>query len=265
MAGSTLPGSKPPKLLDRVRATMRLNRYSPRTEAVYVDWIKRFIRFYGVRHPQEMGADEVKAFLSHLATQMNVAASTQNQAFSALLFLYQEVLKEKLPWIDDIARVKRPPKLPVVFTQAEARAVLSRMHGTPRLMAHLLYGSGLRVMECVRLRVKDVDLGYLQITLRGGKGGRDRRTMVPVFLVDPLRKQIAKVSELHREDLSAGAGEVNLPFALSRKYPKAAKELGWQYLFPASRRTIATDAIIGRKWEQLHHVEEGLLQRAVKL
>jgi site-specific recombinase XerD len=155
MTGPASPGSKSPKLLDRVRATMRMNRYSPRTELAYVDWIKRFIRFHGVHHPQEMGADEVKAFLSHLATQMNVAASTQNQAFSARLFLYQEVLKERLPWIDDIVRAKRPAKLPVVFTQAEARAVLSKMHGTPRLMAHLLYGSGLRVMECVRLRVKD--------------------------------------------------------------------------------------------------------------
>jgi site-specific recombinase XerD len=175
---------------------MRLNRYSPRTEQVYVDWIKRYIRFHGVRHPQEMGADEVKAFLSHLATQMNVAASTQNQAFSALLFLYQEVLKERLPWIDDIVRAKRPAKLPVVFTQTEARAVLSNMHGTPRLMAHLLYGSGLRVMECVRLRIKDVDLGYMQITLRDAKGGRQRVTMVPVNLADALRKQIANVAEL---------------------------------------------------------------------
>jgi len=264
MAGQILPGSKPPKLLDRVRATMRLNRYSPRTEQAYIDWIKRYIRFHGVRHPQEMGAEEVKAFLSHLATQMNVAASTQNQAFSALLFLYQAVLKEKLPWIDDIVRAKRPPKLPVVFTQAEARAVLSRMHGTPRLMAHLLYGSGLRVMECVRLRVKDVDLGYMQITMRDAKGGRQRVTMVPVNLADALRKQIARVAELHREDLSAGAGEVNLPGALARKYPNAARELGWQYLFPAARRTIATNVLSSRKWEQRHHLDESVLQRAVK-
>jgi integron integrase len=253
-----------PKLLDRVRETMRTNRYSPRTEAAYVDWIKRYIRFHGIRHPQEMGAEEVKAFLSHLATQMNVAASTQNQAFSALLFLYQDVLKKRLPWIDDIVRASRPKKVPVVFTQEEARQVLSRMTGTPRLMAHLLYGSGLRVMECVRLRVKDVDLGYLQITLRNGKGGRDRRTMVPVFLVDALRKQIAKVAELHREDLSAGAGEVNLPFALWRKYPSAARELGWQYLFPAARRTLANDPATSRTWEQRHHIDERMLQRAVK-
>src|SRR5260370_22772901 len=255
---------KPPKLLDRVRAILRTNRYSPRTEQVYIEWIKRFIRFHGVRHPQEMGAEEVKAFLSHLATQMNVAASTQNQAFSALLFLYQEVLNQRLPWIDDIVRAKRPAKVPVVFTQEEARTVLSKMTGTPRLMAHLLYGSGLRVMECVRLRVKDVDLGYLQITLRDGKGGRDLRTMVPTFLVEELRKQVAKVAELHREDLSAGAGEVNLPFALARKYPNAARELGWQYLVPASRRTIAADRLTGRTWEQRHHIDESILQRAVK-
>src|SRR5262249_33530231 len=207
----------------------------------YVDWIKRFIRFHGIRHPQEMGADEVKAFLSHLAVEANVSASTQNQAFSALLFLYQEVLKQRLPWIDDIVRAKRPKRVPVVFTQDEAKAVLSRMSGTARLMAHLLYGSGLRLMECVRLRVKDVDLSYLQITVRDAKSGRDRRTMVPVFLVEALRKQIARVAEIHEEDVRLGAGEVNLPFALARKYPKAAKELGWQYLFPASRPTIATD------------------------
>jgi len=255
---------KPPKLLDRVRASLRTNRYSPRTEQVYVEWIKRFIRFHGVRHPQEMGAEEVKAFLSHLATQMNVAASTQNQAFSALLFLYQEVLKQRLPWIDDIVRAKRPAKVPVVFTQEEARTVLSKMNGTPRLMAHLLYGSGLRVMECARLRVKDVDLGYLHITLRDGKGGRDRRTMVPVFLVEALRKQITTVAELHQQDLADGAGEVNLPGALARKYPNAARELGWQYLFPASRRTAATDTATGRTWEQRHHVDESILQRAVK-
>src|SRR5262249_18350973 len=190
--------------------------------------------------------------------------STQNQAFSALLFLYQEVLQQRLPWIDDIVRAKRPKKVPVVLTQAEARAVLSRMTGTPRLMAHLLYGSGLRLMECVRLGVKDVDLGYLQITLRNPKGGRDRVTMVPVFLVEALRKQIATVTELHDEDLRAGAGKVDLPFALSRKYPAAARELGWQYLFPASRRTLATEAVTGRTWEQRHHVDESLLQRAVK-
>ena len=263
MASPFPTGQKPPKLLDRVRAAVRFNHYSPRTEQAYVDWIERFIRFHGIRHPQEMGAEEVRAFLTHLATEMKVAASTQNQAFSALLFLYREVLKQRLPWIDDIVRAKRPLKVPVVFTQNEARAVLWRIKGTPRLMAHLLYGSGLRVMECVRLRVKDVDLGYLQITVRDAKGGRQRVTMVPVNLVDALRKQIERVAELHREDVSAGFGEVDLPGALARKYPNASRELSWQYLFPASRRSIAVDAH-GRSRELKHHVDESVLQRAVK-
>lgn len=263
MASPLYVGPKSPKLLDRVRAAVRFNHYSPRTEQAYVDWIERFIRFHGIRHPQEMGADEVRAFLTHLATELNVAASTQNQAFSALLFLYREVLKQRLPWIDDIVRAKRPLKVPVVFTQTEARAVLSRITGMARLMAHLLYGSGLRVMECVRLRVKDVDLGYLQITVRDAKGGRQRVTMVPVNLVDALRKQIERVAELHREDVSAGFGEVDLPGALARKYPNANRELSWQYLFPASRRFIAVDAS-DRSRELRHHVDESVLQRAVK-
>jgi len=263
MASPLSSGPKPPKLLDRVRAAIRFNHYSPRTEEAYIDWIKRFIHFHGVRHPQEMGADEVRAFLSHLATELDVAASTQNQAFSALLFLYREVLKERLPWIDDIVRAKRPPKLPVVFTQLEARAVLARITGTARLMAHLLYGSGLRVMECVRLRVKDVDLGYLQITVREAKGGRQRVTMVPLNMVDALRKQVERVAEIHREDLSAGYGEVDLPGALARKYPNAVRELGWQYLFPASHRITVADPA-GHSRERRFHVHESVLQRAVK-
>jgi integron integrase len=263
MSSPLSAGPKPPKLLDRVRAAVRFNHYSPRTEQAYVDWIERFIRFHGIRHPQEMGAEEVRAFLTHLATELNVAASTQNQAFSALLFLYREVLKQRLPWIDDIVRAKRPLKVPVVFTQAEARAVLSQITGMARLMAHLLYGSGLRVMECVRLRVKDVDLGYLQITVRDAKGGRQRVTMVPVNLVDALRKQLERVAELHREDVNAGFGEVDLPGALARKYPKANRELSWQYLFPGSRRLIIVDAK-DRSREQRYHVDESLLQRAVK-
>jgi integron integrase len=257
-------GSKPPKLLDRVRETIRFNRYSPRTEQAYVDWIERFIRFHGIRHPKDMGADEVRAFLTHLATELDVAASTQNQAFSALLFLYREVLQQRLPWIDDIVRAKRPRKVPVVFTQLEARAVLARMTGTTRLMAHLLYGSGLRVMECVRLRVKDVDLGYLQITIREAKGGRQRVTMVPVNLMDALRRQVERVAEIHREDLSAGFGEVELPGALARKYPSAARDLGWQYLFPASRRTVVADPAASRPRQRRFHLHENALQRAVK-
>ena len=221
-----------PRLLEQVRATLRLAPYAKRTETTYLDWIKRYILFHQKRHPAEMGAEEVRAFLTHLAAEKNVAASTQNQALSALLFLYRVVLEQKLPWVDQFERVPRAPRVPVVLTKEEARAVLARLSGTARLMAHLLYGSGLRLMECVRLRIKDVDLGYLQITIREGKGGRDRRTMVPVNLADALRRQTEKVARLHEEDLGAGAGEVYLPHALVRKAPGRARELGWQYLFP---------------------------------
>lgn len=247
-----------------MRGKLRLEHYSRRTEAVYLDWIRRFILFHGKRHPEEMGAHEIREFLTHLAAERNVAASTQNQALSALLFLYRAVLEIKLPWVDEFERVQRPAKVPVVFTKDEARAVLHRLSGTPRLMAHLLYGSGLRLMECVRLRVKDVDLGYLQITVREAKGGRDRVTMVPANLSDALRKQIEKVAQIHAEDLSAGAGEVYLPQALVRKGPGKARELGWQYLFPAARRSIWTDEAGGEGREGRHHVDESQLQRAVK-
>ena len=253
-----------PKLLDQVRNTLRLAHYAKRTEIAYLDWIKRYILYHGKRHPAEMGAEEVRAFLTYLAAEKNVAASTQNQSLSALLFLYRVVLKQKLPWVDQFERVQRPAKVPVVFTKEEARAVLTRLNGTARLMAYLLYGSGLRLMECVRLRIKDIDLGYLQITVREGKGGRDRVTMVPVNLADALRKQIEKAARVHAEDLSAGAGEVYLPHALVRKAPGAAKELGWQYLFPAARRSFWKDELNGKEREGRHHVDESLLQRAVK-
>ncbi|MBA3882160.1 MAG: integron integrase [Chthoniobacterales bacterium] len=254
----------PPRLLNAVRATLRLEHYSERTETTYIDWIKRFILFHGKRHPKEMGADEVRAFLTYLAVEKNVAASTQNQALSALLFLYRVVLQQKLPWVDQFERVQRPPKVPVVFTREEARAVLSRLTGRARLMAHLLYGSGLRLMECMRLRIKDVDFGYLQITVRDGKGGRDRVTMIPVQLVDALHKQIEKAAQLHAEDESAGAGEVYLPHGLVRKAPGMARELGWQYLFPAARRSLWKDELSGAAREGRHHLDESYLQRAVK-
>ena len=211
-----------------------------------------------------MGAGEVRAFLTHLASEQHVAASTQNQAFSALLFLYKEVLKKELPWIDDIQRAKRPAKLPVVFTPAEARAVLARLHGTARLMAHLLYGCGLRLNECVRLRVKDIDFGYLQITIRDAKGGHDRITMVPVSLVEAIRRQIEKRRILHEEDLAAGHGEVFLPSALARKYPNAAKEFIWQYLFASQRRSTDPRDHSNPTRERRHHIDESFLQRAVK-
>jgi integron integrase len=258
------PDPRKPKLLDRVREVIRLKHYSLRTEKTYVDWIKRFILFHGKRHPQMMGGDEVREFLSDLATQRNVAASTQNQAFSALLFLYKEVVKQELPWIDDIQRAKRPAKLPVVFTPEEARAVLCKLRGTPRLMAQLLYGCGLRLNECARLRVKDVDFGYLQITIRDAKGGRDRVTMLPVSLVESLRRQIEKRRILHDEDLAAGLGNVFLPGALSQKYPNAGREFGWQYIFASAR--VSADPRADRQAEAggRHHVGESFLQRAVK-
>lgn len=270
------------KLLDRVREVARFKHYSVRTERSYCEWIERFVRFHAVkpegskgvgvrryvwRHPETMGAEEVRSFLTHLAVERMVAAGTQNQAFSALLFLYKEVLKQELPWIDEIERAKRPPKLPVVFTPEEAGRVLVRMRGKARLMAQLLYGCGLRLIECVRLRVKDVDLGYLQITVREGKGGRDRRTMVPLSLVESLRLEVEKRRQLHEEDVMAGAGYVYLPDALRVKYPGAAREFGWQYLF-ASRRLSNDPRASGQEGVtsefRRHHVDESYLQRAVK-
>jgi integron integrase len=259
-AGSPPAGARPRKLLDRVRWHLRVKRYSIRTEQVYVDWIRRYILFHGKRHPEEMGEKEIAEFLTHLAIEKHVAASTQNQALSALLFLYQQVLDHKLDYIDKIERVKRPAKVPVVFTRAEARAVLARLKGDYRLMAHLLYGSGLRLLECLRLRVKDVDFGYRQITVREGKGMRERVTLLPERLCRPLQAHLARVKELHRQDLAHGGGTVFLPSALHRKYPNAAREWIWQYVFPAEKLSI--DPRSGEK--RRHHVGEKNLQNAVK-
>src|SRR5262249_33306834 len=208
-------------------------------------WIRRFILFHAKRHPEEMGEEEIAAFLSHLAVHGRVAASTQNQALSALLFLYQQVLDRKLEYIAGVERARRPPKLPVVFTRAEARAVLANLKGDYRLMADLLYGSGLRLLECLRLRVKDVDFGYRQIMVREGKGLRERITILPERLVGPVQAHLARVKELHRQDLVRGGGAVYLPTALHRKYPKAAREWAWQYVFPAER--ISVDPRSGEK------------------
>jgi len=250
-----------PRLLDRVRWQLRVKHYSIRTEQAYVDWIRRFILFHGKRHPNEMGEPEITQFLSHLAAEKNVAASTQNQAFAALLFLYQQVLGRKLDFMDNVQRVSRPAKLPVVLTPAEARAVLAHLKGEYRLMAELLYGSGLRLMECIRLRVKDVDFGYHRITVRDGKGLRERVALLPERLQRPLRGQVARVQELHRQDLARGGGKVYLPFALARKYPNAGRELIWQYLFPAAKPSLDPRSGEMRR----HHVSEKNLQNAVKL
>ncbi len=280
---SSLTVSSPPgkskKLLEEVRDLMRLRHYSIRTERCYCDWITRFIRYNGKRHPREMGKAEVTEFLTHLARDGNVAASTQNQALSALLFLYKEVLKEEIGWLEGVERATKPKRLPVVLTREEAQLIFSHLHGMPRLMAGLLYGSGLRLMECVRLRVKDVDFGYARITVRDGKGGRDRVTMLPINLAAALERHLLKVKAQHEEDLESGLGSVYLPEALARKYPSAAKEWAWQYIFPSSRLSVDPRAGDGRgageeaddrgteaapTLRQRHHVDENVLQVAVK-
>ena len=207
---------KPKKLLDHVRDVMRLKHYSLRTERTYCDWIARFIRFHELRHPRDMGEAELSAFLTHLARDGKVAASTQNQALSALLFLYKEVLKQEIGWLENVERAKRPARLPVVLARDEVHKIFAHLHGTPRLMAGLLYGSGLRLMECARLRVKDVDFGYARITVRDTKGNRDRVTMLPVNLAKPLERHLQKVKPQHEQDLEDGFGSVYLPHALAR-------------------------------------------------
>jgi integron integrase len=247
-------------LLDRIRDKIRLKHYSIRTETAYVDWVRRFVNFHHRRHPRELGPEHVEAFLSHLAVQRNVAASTQNQAKSALLFLYKEVLGSELPWLENVETAKRPQHLPVVLTRIEVDAVLNRMHGTNGLIARLLYGSGLRLMEAARLRVKDVDLERCEIMVRDGKGAKDRVTMLPSSLVERLRAHLVLVRELHAQDLAAGVPGVYLPYALDRKYPNAPREWAWQYVFPSDR--LSTDPRSGLR--RRHHLDEQNVQRAMR-
>ncbi len=248
------------KLLDQVSEVMRFKHYSIRTETSYRDWIKRFILFHGKRHPREMGSAEVSRFLSDLAVRGKVAASTQNQAFNALLFLYREVLHQDPGRIEGVERAKRPARLPVVLSQAEVERLLAGMTGTFQLMAKLLYGSGMRLMECVRLRVKDVDFELNQIVVRDGKGFKDRVTVLPESVKPLLKSHLERVKLLHEQDLKAGGGTVHLPYALERKYPSANREWGWQYVFPAAG--LSRDPRSGVV--QRHHVNEEGLQRAVK-
>ncbi len=249
----------PKKLLDQVRDALRLKHYSLRTEETYVDWITRFILFHNKRHPKDMANAEVEAFLTHLAVDLNVAASTQNQALSALLFLYREVLKKDLAPVDSV-RAKKPKRLPTVLSREEARKVIGCMSGTYQLMAKLLYGSGLRLMECVRLRVKDVDFAQHQIVVRDGKGEQDRITMLPDSLIALLQEHLQRVKQLHEQDLAQGQGAVYLPYALDRKYPNANREWGWQYVFPSDR--LSQDPHTGKT--RRHHMDESNLQRAVR-
>jgi integron integrase len=251
---------KPKKLMELVRDALRLKHYSLRTEHSYCHWIERFIRFHHLRHPKEMGEVEVTSFLTQLARDGQVAAATQNQALSALLFLYKHVLKQEIGWLDSVERVKRPPRVPVVLTRDEVHKIFAHLHGMPRLMAGLLYGSGLRLMECVRLRVKDIDFGYARITVREGKGGKDRVTMLPVNLAPGLQRHLQKVKAQHEQDIDDGFGHVHLPDALTRKFPGAAREWGWQYVFPSSRISLDPRKAIRRR----HHVDENVLQVAIK-
>jgi integron integrase len=249
-----------PRLLDQVRQQIRLRNYSIRTETVYAEWVKRYIRFHKYRHPLEMGAVEVEAFLTHLAVKRNVAAATQNQALAALLFLYKEVLKVELPWLEGVVRAKKPTHLPVVLTREEVARVLAELSGVAALVANLLYGSGLRLMEALRLRVKDVEFSRGEILVRDGKGQKDRVTMLPRALIPGLQQQLQAVSALHEQDLAEGFGQANLPFALARKYPNAAAEWGWQFVFPSGNRSQdPRGSGIYR-----HHLHEKTIQRAVR-
>jgi integron integrase len=247
------------RLLDQVRAAIRVRHYSPRTAEAYVSWIRRFIVFHGKRHPRELGEREVTAFLSSLAGR-DVSASTQNQALSAILFLYGAVLDRRLPWMAEIVRARRPVRLPVVLSRQEISAVLARLRGPVRLMASLLYGAGLRLLECAELRVKDVGFDRGELTVRDGKGGKDRVTMLPAALRGPLEEHLAQVKAQHEVDVRAGRGSVALPGALHLKYPTAATEWAWQWVFPATR--FYMDAVTGER--RRHHLHESVLQRAVK-
>jgi len=250
----------PPKLLDQVRDRIRVKHYSIRTEKLYVQWIKRFILFHGKRHPQEMGAEEVEAFLTHLAVAGMVSASTQNQALSALLFLYKEVLLIDLPWLDNVVRAKQSQRLPSVLTRTEVRSVLTRMSGIHGLMANLLYGTGMRLMECVRLRVKDVDFERREILIRDGKGAKDRVTMLPESLTGLLQAHLQQRRALFDDDTRLSKVSVYLPDALARKYPNAATEWVWQYIFPSGSFSVDPRSGVERR----HHIDEKLLQRAMK-
>jgi integron integrase len=253
-------GTRRSRLLDTVREALRTRHYSHRTEDAYVGWIRRFILFHEKRHPNEMGTDEVTRFLTDLAVKGRVSASTQNQALAALLFLYKEVLGHDIGWLKEVVRARRPRRLPVVLTRTEVKAILSNLQGIPRLMVLLLYGSGLRLMECVRLRVQDIDFETNQIAVRSGKGGKDRITVLPTVVKEELARHLDRVRAQHEKDLIRGAGWAELPDAVGRKYPNAGREWAWQWVFPATRTYVAAETGHRRR----HHLHESVLQRAVK-
>lgn len=257
---------RPPKLLERMRIHLRTRHYSIRTEEAYIDWARRFILFHGKRHPRDMGAVEVEAFLSHLAVERHVSASTQNQAKAALLYLYKQVLEIDLPWLNEVVQAKRPKRLPVVLTPTEVRELLLHMDGTTCLIAQLLYGTGMRLLEALRLRVKDVEFARREIVVREGKGNKDRVTVLPENLMAPLQAQLQKARLLHEKDLAAGLGRVYLPHALAAKYPQADQSWAWQWVFPSPVRAVdpRPDARTGELLERRHHVYPESVQRAVR-
>lgn len=258
MSNAQMP-ENPPRLLDQVRHEIRVRHYSLRTEEAYVAWIRRFILFHNKRHLSAMGAEEINRFLSDLAVTRNVAVATQNQALSAILFLYCQVLHEAVPWLGEIIHARKPRRLPVVLTREEVACVLGRLGGSWWLMGMLLYGAGLRQIECLRLRVKDVDFGRFEILVRSGKGEKDRVTMLPAAVSNPLQSHLIRVRALHERDLAEGMGRVWLPNALARKFPRAEREWCWQYLFPA--KNLSVDPRDGTR--RRHHVHEKGLQRVI--
>jgi integron integrase len=261
--GGRIEGEEPPppKLLEQLRVCLRVRHYSLRTEESYVDWVRRFILFHGKRHPREMGAPEVQVFLSDLAVARRVSPSTQNQAKAALLFLYRELLEVDLPWLAEVVQAKRQPRLPVVLTPGEVRTLLDQMEGGMALVAQVLYGTGMRLMEGLRLRVKDVEFERREIVIRDGKGGKDRVTMLPDRLVAPLRAHLERVRALHERDLAEGFGEVYLPDALGEKFKAAPRAWGWQWVFPSNLRSVDPRSGILRR----HHLQPESVQKAVRL
>jgi integron integrase len=255
-----VPRAGPKRLFEEVRDVLRRKHYSLRTEEAYLQWIKRFVLFHGKRHPRHMGEAEVTAYLNHLAVNRTVAASTQNQALAALLFLYRNVLGAELGWLDHLDHAKGNRRRPTVLSRSEAKALTARLDGVRWLIVKLLYGTGLRSIECLRLRVKDVDFEYRQITVRDGKGAKDRVTVLPASLVEPLRSHLERVKTLHEGDLRRGLGSTYLPFALARKFPSAGMEWGWQYVFPSG--SLGKDPVDGTV--RRHHLHESVISRAIR-
>lgn len=250
------------KLMDQIRQVLRYHHYAYRTEQTYCDWIARFIRFFEAKqHPKDMGKREIEAFLSHLATERKVSAATQKLALNAIMFLYKNVLDQPVDGLIEPIKAKRHRQIPVVLSQAEVKTVLAQMSGIHQLMAKLLYGGGLRLMECIRFRIQDLDFERNLIYLRAAKGGKDRTTIFPTSIKDALENHVLRVKQLHEQDLANGYGQVYLPGALEKKYPNAAKEFGWQYVFPSKNLSTDPRSEVVRR----HHVQESGLQKAVKV